>query len=160
MPIIFIFAEQQQKMVSKIKLALSHVVFPLVVGSLIYIGFRSNNLKMFSWFDELSISNAIDVIRTGLMPCKTYLPDWIYYSFPDALWTYSFSAMLYLIWRELFIRYKILLMIPFCLLLIMEVFQDFKLIDGTFDFIDILSSLLMSLLLITNINFINYGKIN
>lgn len=88
----------------------------------------------------------------------TIIPNWIIYSLPDGLWVYSFSAMLYLIWRENFKITQKIFFFPFIVLCGMELLQLIKIINGTFDIIDIFTSLIMYGLLIININFYKNEK--
>jgi glycopeptide antibiotics resistance protein len=78
------------------------------------------------------------------------MPSWVLYSLPDGLWVYSFSAMLYIIWKESIIRNKVIIM-PFLILLTSEMLQYLKIINGTFDISDIFISFIMSVLLIINL---------
>ena len=110
-----------------------HVLVPLLVGGLIYILFRNESLLMFNWFDNLGILEQIKELRAVLNPMKTILPNWVYYSLADGLWTYAFVSA-YLIYYK--IDYWLIL--PFLLSIGVEILQYFQLFQGTFDVIDLL----------------------
>ncbi|WP_241080666.1 hypothetical protein [Natranaerofaba carboxydovora] len=52
-------------------------VFPLIIGGLIYIGFRPDTLLMFSWFQFLGIDSVVFVLRDYLSQFD--LPSWVNY---------------------------------------------------------------------------------
>jgi len=66
--------------------------------------------------------------------------------------------MLYLIWRENFKIIQKIIFFPFIVLCVMEILQLLKIINGTFDIIDVFISLIMYGLLIININFYKNEK--
>lgn len=121
---------------------------PTAIGAFIYVFFRSKTLRLFSWLEKMGFLDITNDIRSILYPFKRYLPEWCLNSLPDGLWVYSFSAMLFLVWQEFFIQNKKFLMLPFALVLIMEVMQLFAIINGTFDVMDLVMSLIMNLVLI------------
>lgn len=144
----------------KSKPFLIHVFIPLVIGGLIYVFFRSKTLRFFDWIDKIGLSDIVNVIRTMVHPYKEILPNWFLNSLPDGLWVYSFSAMLFFSSKKYFIQNKMLLMLPFVLILIMEVLQLLDVICGTFDIMDLVMSLIMNLLLIAILELKYNEKIN
>ena len=112
---------------------LMHVLIPLLIGGLIYLLFRNESLIMFNWFDDLGLLEQIKELRATLKPMKSILPNWIYYSLADGLWTYAFVSA-YLIYYK--IDYWLIL--PFVLSIGVEVLQYFQLFQGTFDVLDLL----------------------
>ena len=137
-----------------------HVIIPLVIGGFIYVFFRVKTLRFFVWINKIGFSDIVNEIRTITYPYKEIFPNWFLNSFPDGLWVYSFSAMLFFTSKNYFIRNKILLMLPFVLVLIMEVLQLLHIICGTFDIMDLVISLIMNLLLITILKLEYNEKIN
>lgn len=116
---------------------LLHVLLPIFVGGFIYIIFRSKSLIMFQWFELIGISDLIQSIRNNFYHFKASIPQWLYFSIPDALWVYSFTSTILLIesnWKVL----KFWLLVPFVLGPLIEIFQFFKLFPGTFDLLDLL----------------------
>ncbi|GAA4032618.1 hypothetical protein GCM10022386_16070 [Flavobacterium cheonhonense] len=77
---------------------------------------------------------------------------------PDGLWVYSFSALLYLIWSENFRWLTKILFVPLVVLCVMEFLQYLKIISGTFDYNDVLTSLIMYSLFCINIKFYKSEK--
>lgn len=110
-----------------------HVLLPLLIGGLIYVLFRNESLIMFKWFDNLGLLEQIKGLRAVLNPMKSILPNWVYYSLADGLWTYAFVSA-YLIYYK--VDYWLLL--PFVLSIGVEILQYFQLFQGTFDVIDLL----------------------
>lgn len=147
-------------MKERLKPHFANIVLPLIIGGLIYVGFRSKKLRFFDWIDRIGFSDIINEIRTITYPYKEILPNWVLNCLPDGLWTYSFSATLFFVWEEFFIKNKKLLILPFILVLIMEVLQLLGLIHGTFDVVDLLVSLIMNLLLIAILKLEYNEKIN
>lgn len=147
-------------MVSRIKLVLFHVIFPLVLGSLIYIGFRSTDLKMFEWFSYTGISKFTDTIRGTLITYRCNLPKWFYYSLPDGFWTYSFSSAYLILWQKDLKMARYWLLLPFSFSCIVEVGQGLGFIRGTFDIVDLALCLLAIILsiLIFNQSLFKYEK--
>lgn len=128
-------------------------MIPITIGGLIYVCFRSNTLRFFEWIDKVGLSDVVNEIRSIAYPYKEVLPSWVLNSLPDGLWVYSFSAILFFASEEYFFQNKILLMLPFILILIMEVLQLLDVISGTFDIMDLVMSLIMNLLSITILKF-------
>jgi len=120
-----------------IKTTTIHVIFPLFLGGLLYISFRSLSLRMFRWFEIIGIHDLILIIRKTISPLKNNLPNWIYYSLPDGLWVYSLSSALMLLWDNQYEKGKYWLAIPLIFGVIIELAQSVKLFPGTFDIIDI-----------------------
>ena len=128
-----------------------NVLLPLLLGALIYVSFRSKSLTMFNWFDIIGISNWVISIRNIFHPLKHSLPAWVYYSLPDALWVYSFSASYLLLWKNNFNIGRYWLLIPLSTGCFVELAQGLKLMKGTFDPIDLLldtSAFILSVIII------------
>lgn len=120
----------------------------ITIEGFIYVFFRSKTLRLFFWLDKIGVLGITNDIRLIVYPLKRYLPEWFLNSLPDGLWVYSFSAMLFLVWKDFFIQNKILLMLPFVMVLVLEAMQLFEIINGTFDIMDVVTSLIMNLVLI------------
>lgn len=126
-----------------------HVLIPIIVGGFLYILFRSENLLMFKWVKSIRLTDEISSIRNFTLEIKYWIPKWIYFSLPDAIWVYSFSSALILIWKPK--SFKILLLtlsIPFILGSGIEILQLFKFFEGTFDTLDLFLCLLAQFLCI------------
>lgn len=107
-----------------------------MVGGLIYIFFRTDKLLMFSWFKRLGLSSLISYIR--LFSDEFILPEWVIYSLPNALWTYSFMFSFVLLWKNSINLYShIWFALVFFISVGSEIGQLLKIVPGTFDFIDL-----------------------
>jgi hypothetical protein len=115
-------------------------VVPLSLGGIIYLLFRSSDLRMFDWLDILGIKSAVFFFRMNSLAIKESIPDWTYYSLPDGLWVYAFTSSLILFWRG-HPMMKNWLLLPFIFGVIVEILQFFKLFPGTFDSMDLLFTL-------------------
>lgn len=118
-------------------LTIIHCLAPLLLGGLLYILFRSTELRMFKWFSAIGFDNAIYLARTEFHQIRGILPNWTYYCLPDGLWVYSFTSALLIYWKNDFQKAKLWLMIPFITGILIEIMQGFKLFPGTFDYLDL-----------------------
>ena len=80
---------------------LLHVITPLLVGSLIYIVWRSDRLLVFSWLEAVGLTIPAGHIRESARNVHHILPHWCLFSLPDGLWAYSFVATMTLIWGRI-----------------------------------------------------------
>lgn len=132
------------------KVAILNCMIPVSVGGLIYISGRSERLQMFSWFRSIHCDTYINYLRTVMKePLTSLLPQWALYSLPDALWMYSFTAAVLLLWQR---KLTIYLLIPFLLGAGSEAGQYFHLVRGTYDSNDMICYCAGSLLSILIIN--------
>ena len=125
----------------RIKAFIFDVFMPLLIGGLLYIAFRSH-LRMFRWFDQLGLSELVSDIRELTSPIAHYVPDWIIYSLPDALWIYSFTSVHQILWKDSKIAMRVLFLMSILLGCGAEVMQSLGLISGTFDWMDFILCLL------------------
>lgn len=105
------------------------IIIPLLIGGLIYIGFRSKSLLLFKWFSLLGLEELINLYRLNVKSIE--LPGFILYSLPDGLWSYSFLEFIGLF------KVKLLVWMVVCLIISFEFLQLFSIIEGTFCFIDL-----------------------
>lgn len=132
------------------------VLMPIIVGGLIYLLTRPDSLLMFDWLKKIGLAENIAIIRSKLK-INDLLQNWIIYNSPAWIWTFSLTVLLGIIWN-----YKInkdsliILLIPSFLGILFEILQKTKLINGTFDFIDLFLYLIggiSGLLIIKSINY-------
>lgn len=121
---------------------IKHVMLPLFFGGLIYILFRSTKLRMFEWFSFIGLEDVIRKSRMYFLAFKNYIPNWIYFSFPDGLWIYSFTSALIIYWHNKNKNIKLWLLIPITMGILIEILQGFKLFPGTFDYLDLILSII------------------
>ena len=122
----------------RMRIIIIHIIIPLVIGSLIYVLFRTTSLRVFKWFDFVGIRNGIESIRSYFIPMDKYIPMWVKYSLPDSLWVYSFTSSMLIVWSDEFKIGKFLLLIPLFLGCLVELAQSVKVFPGTFDIMDLL----------------------
>ena len=122
-------------------------VFTLLLGGLIYILFRQDTLKMFSWFDNINLSTAISELRLFTVPFSGHFPNWFLYSLPDGLWLFSYLSVLLAVWDNVISKHNIhwLLLVPM-VAIFSEIGQLFEIVPGTFDIFDLIFYLLGTVL--------------
>lgn len=122
-------------------LKIAALFIPVVVGGFIYIIFRTERLIMFHWFEYVSLSHQINILK-NLRTIYSF-PSWFIYSLPDGLWTFSYVAVSLQIWKFSITCQNVfwIFSIPISAVL-SEFLQLFRLIPGTFDPIDIIFYLL------------------
>jgi len=101
---------------------------------------------MFSWFNYLGLANAFNWCREMTFG-QFSLPSWVIFSLPDALWVFSFTSLMLIIWHDNFSKSSIfwLLLAPL-IGLFSEVGQIIKFVPGTFDQTDLCLILIASIL--------------
>ena len=129
-------------------------MFTLLLGCFIYISFRQDTLKMFSWFDSINLSAAISELRLFTVPLSDHLPNWFLYSLPDGLWLFSYLSILLVVWDNVISKHNIhwLLLVP-TIAIVSEIGQLFGIIPGTFDIVDLtfyLGGTILPILIFTN----------
>ncbi|MBQ8362083.1 MAG: hypothetical protein IJX44_09085 [Bacteroidaceae bacterium] len=68
----------------------------LLVGGLLYLGFRSERLLMFEWGERMHLNGYITHWRNI---CSSYSPpEWITYALPDGLWLFSYMLLIQSVW--------------------------------------------------------------
>ncbi len=79
--------------------AVAAAIVPLVLGTAIYIAFRSPNLRLFQWIRGAGLGTVIDSTRAIAAGWNLAVPAWCVYSLPDGLWLLSLLAAVGLIWQ-------------------------------------------------------------
>lgn len=122
-------------------------LFSIFSGGLIYVLFRQDSLKMFSWFESVNLSNSISEMRLFTLPLSIYLPDWFLYSLPDGLWLFSYVSFLLVVWGNVISKHNIhwVILVPL-IAIFSELGQLIKVIPGTFDVVDLCSYVLGAVL--------------
>lgn len=111
------------------------VFLPIIIGGIIYILFRAEEMIMFEWFRVLSIEDSIDILRNNL---TWNIPDWILYNLPDGLWLFSITSLMIIIWRqEINISKLVYILFPSLFVLLWEFGQYLNVIKGIFDIKDL-----------------------
>lgn len=119
---------------------------PLILGGLIYIAFRSQNLKMFTWFNNVGLDKLILAIRISTVT-RINFPKWVVYNLPDGLWICSAILINAVIWNSKINTRNLIWYLTIPLIAILaEFFQRFNLISGTYDFLDLIFYLLFTII--------------
>lgn len=123
-----------------------------------YICLRNSHLRMFQWFDFIGAGSLVSRLRFTAAPLQNVIPSWIQFSVPNALWVYSLTGFMALVWSDTDSRAK-----PFWLLLGLllgagaEFGQALRIVPGSFDMIDLLLCIIataLALLATSNLPFI------
>ena len=112
-----------------------------MLGTAIYTIWRSQNLIVFHWYAIAGLIPVVAAARHALYAYRSVIPQPLLYSLPDALWVYSFTAALVLIWRResVSLQKGLWLLLPSMLALGAEFGQALHLMPGTFDWSDVIA---------------------
>lgn len=117
---------------------LAHVILPLGVGILVYLGYRPRTLLVFDWLAAMSMSFVGEALRS--LGRQIALPEWMIFVLPGALWSYSLTACMALLWRDK-PRSSPWVLSALPLGAGSEILQAMGLMPGTFDARDLISYL-------------------
>ena len=110
----------------------------LIIGGLIYVGFRSETLLMFRWFRCCGVFEYVAHFRETCLGCD--LPYFVRYSLPDGLWLLSYMIIIGTIWnKNKSIQYLIFVYAMPIIAIIIELLQYYFTELGTFDILDIIA---------------------
>jgi hypothetical protein len=113
-----------------------NIIIPIIIGSLIYILFRSKSILIFNYFKVLQLDLIIDSWRLKIKMYKPY--DWIVFCLPGGLWMYSYIYAIGLSWKNIIDKKNIIwYILPLFLAVSSEFCQYYKFIKGTFDWQDV-----------------------
>ena len=126
---------ENSMMAQRLKQLLSMVL--LVIGGLIYLLFRPYTLLMFHVTAFLGLTPSIHEMRTWVADWQ--LGDFIIYSLPNGLWSmaYILFSDSILFWKPVSVRLFVGGIIPL-MGIGSEMLQDWGIIPGTFDVMDII----------------------
>jgi hypothetical protein len=115
-----------------------HSVLPVLAGGTIYLCWRSPTMLMFRWFSYLGLDAAVEHLRSFAAPAAGYVPGWVLFSSPDALWVYALTAFTASLWLGVEHHGPRLAWLSAGLIFGAggELGQLFGLVPGTFDTID------------------------
>jgi|GEM_PF-567495 len=117
---------------------LKHITLPILGGVIIYALWRGIHFidKTESYFP---LFNA------------TKIPNWIKFNLPDGLWFYAFLSTILFIWREkISMNFFLWLLLAIIISLFLEISQEYQIINGTFDWYDLLAYFIATILCIIN----------
>lgn len=117
------------------------LLFPfltILLGGFIYVFFRVESLRMFSWFNSISLTKLIMTIRDYTLNYDLLIPDWVKFSLPDGLWLFSFISLILITWKNEINSSNLFWLIGLPIIaLLSEIGQSISIVPGTFDWIDI-----------------------
>ena len=98
-------------------------------------------MRMFSWFAALGFEATALAVRRLAAPSLETVPYWTLVNLPDALWVYSFTVGLGLLWEGVPLTRAAgaWVLLPFALGIGGEIGQRLGLVHGTFDMRDVLA---------------------
>lgn len=124
------------KLITSYILILSFAVLPIFIGFHIYLVNRTSNLLFYEWI-SIFPSLKYYLLSYRLNPIIYFSSELIIYSIPTALWAFSFGFLL--VYLSFGINYFLL----GCIFVsIFEFGQFIEVMSGTFDFMDLFSSLI------------------
>ena len=123
-----------------------HVCIPILMGLIIYALFRPNSLLLSHWLINMNI-NIYGLINQLQANVHFLPPAILLYNMPDALWMYSFTSLMIILWDNKLSSISAfwILLVPFAGILT-EAGQFFNIIPGTFDILDLLFLIIASVL--------------
>jgi hypothetical protein len=90
------------------------VCLPLFMGGLIYYLTRPHSIYFLSW---------LDTVFGNSEGSPSNWPSWMVYQLPCALWTYSFTSLLLIIWKRVIsLRSLLWILFPVALAIFLECF--------------------------------------
>jgi hypothetical protein len=116
---------------------------PVFLGGLIYLTYRADTLLMFNWLKFIGFTELVNFLRTNNQLQNLTIPHWVKFSLPDALWLYSFTYTILLLWDFKITRQSVLwIFLAPTVGIFSEMGQLIGIIPGTFDSSDLLLLLL------------------
>jgi hypothetical protein len=113
---------------------LLHVLAPLVLGTAVYVAWRTTDVVLVTWLPHA----LVHALRTTLWSVP--LPRVVVGSAPDFAWAWAFGAALALVWRGRRLRMKAPWLAAGALVAAYaEIGQLWGLPPGTFDIIDLIA---------------------
>ena len=111
----------------------------LIIGSYLYLKFRSETLLMFKWAEYLGLDFIISSIRGSFSELNSYRMKYFIFSAPYGMWVISFCCFIGAIWHKDYSFSAIIwrLFIP-AIAISSELLQFLGLLPGTYDTNDLL----------------------
>ena len=112
-------------------------VMSLLCGCLIYLLFRSENINIYKWCSSLGIINVVEQLRYNVS--NYHVSDFAKFSLPDGLYCVAYIFIVDALWHnEKTIKHWIVALIP-VIAIVNEILQYFGVVNGTFDWYDLIS---------------------
>ena len=122
----------------------------LIIGSYIYLKFRSETLLMFKWAKNLGLNYFIGSIRGSSSVLNSHQMKYVIFSVPFGMWVISYCCFMGAIWHKDSSVSAIIwrLFVP-AIAISSELLQFLRLIPGTYDTNDLLVLILSTIIGIT-----------
>ena len=117
-------------------------LFPLLLGGLIYISFRDEDILLLYWLRKLNLNYSL--LRYTINTDNNIIKSYIIYSLPNGLWLLSGMLIIGIIWKNKQFYFYLYTSILIFIALFIEISQIFNIIRGTFDLIDIFTIIVFS----------------
>jgi hypothetical protein len=123
--------------------------------------FRSDEIYFIEWLLNQKFGEFIFQIRAYSLKFGNSLPEWFLFSLPDALWLLSLATLLLNLWKQESIQnqWMIAILIPL-IAIFWEFGQFFKVLSGTFDWVDIEFYIISSAIIFFKLKSIKHEKTN
>jgi len=122
---------------------LGNVILPIVLGGFIYVAWRKDTLLIFSWFQYLGLGSAVFRLRVLLAPFYEHIPKFILFCLAVGLWVYSLTFFMGWLWNS---SSKLAFIFWVSIASVLgaggELAQSFDIVQGYFDFSDLLACIL------------------
>lgn len=116
----------------KLRALLLHAIVPLVIGVLLYAGWRASEVRLVGWLPK-AVVGALRAVASSVP-----LPTIVIGSGPDLAWGWAFGATLALVWRGRPLRKKAAWLAAGCAVAAYaEIGQLWGVPPGVFDAIDL-----------------------
>ena len=111
----------------------------LLIGSYLYLKFRSETLLMFKWAENLGLNYIISLIRESSSVLNSPQMKYLVFSAPFGMWVISFCCFIGVIWHKDSSVAAIIwrLFVP-AIAISSELLQFLGLLQGTYDTSDLL----------------------
>ena len=122
----------------------------LIIGSFIYLKFRSETLLMFKWAENFGLNSTISSIRGSSSVLNLKQMKYVIFSAPFGMWVLSFCCFIGAIWHKDNSVEAIIwrLFIPF-IAISSELLQLLGLLPGTYDKNDLLVLIVSTIIGVT-----------
>ena len=122
----------------------------LLIGSYLYLKFRSETLLMFKWAKNLGLDFIVSSIRGSFESLNSDRMKYIIFSAPYGLWVISFCCFIGAIWhKDSSLSAIILRLIVPVIAVSSELLQFVGFLPGTFDINDLLVLIVSTIIGIT-----------
>ena len=119
----------------------------LILGSYLYLKFRSETLLMFKWLENIGLDSIVSSIRNSSIDFNSHQMKHVIFSAPFGMWVISFCCFIGAIWhKDSFVSAIIWrLCVPF-VAISSELLQFLGILPGTYDTIDLLVLILSTII--------------